>query len=364
MKQGLDRGAIRRIASNLVRADPDFPADRFVRRATKDLGSLELKQRVERVIDVLHGTLPQPFPGAVSVLERAADGWEAGPANALSGFAAWPVIDYVGVHGLGHFDVAMQGLRRLTSLFSAEFAVRPFIEADQKRAFAFLEEWVGDSDEHVRRLVSEGTRPRLPWGARLRRLQENPRPSIRLLNRLRDDPSEYVRRSVANHMNDVAKDHPGLALDTLERWAKRAPEPRRNLIRHAARTLLKDGDARALALVGFAPDVAVEVSGLQVEPGRVSIGGSVELTFDVRSKSKSQQKLMIDYVVHHVRKNGERSEKVFKLRTLTLPAGETVGIRRKHSFARVTTREYYPGTHAVEIQINGRRRSRAEFEVS
>ena len=364
MKEGLNSAAVRRIAKNLARAWPELASRAFVRDATRGLASLELKQRIEHVIESLKRHLPPDYPEALEVLVRAGKTWDAGdPNDPLRGFAAWPIIDFVGVHGVDHFDASLEALRRLTKLFSAEFAIRPFIEHDQKRAFRALTRWTRDPDEHVRRLVSEGTRPRLPWGRRLRELQSDPRPSLALLERLKDDSSDYVRRSVANHLNDIAKDHPDIVVETCRRWSKGADERRERLVRHALRTLVKKGDRGALAVLGHDQEAKVRVSKLRLSKKRIDLGGEVELSFDLRSTGKQAQSLVVDYAVHHVKKRGGRTPKVFKLKTIRLAPGEATSVKKLHRFKEITTRTYHSGAHRFEVLINGKPRTAADLHL-
>jgi 3-methyladenine DNA glycosylase AlkC len=292
-----------------------------------------------------------------------AQDWDPGdPEDPLRGFAAWPMIEMVGFYGLDEPEASLATLRRLTGLFSAEFAIRPFIEQDTPGVLAELSEWTGDADEHVRRLVSEGTRPRLPWGRRLRAFQRDPRPVLTLLEKLKDDPSEYVRRSVANNLNDIAKDNPEPMVATCRRWARGASDERRWIIRHATRTLVKQGDPEALALLGFDPEVAVEAS-LTLAPRRLLLGASLRLDAELRSTGRHAQPLVVDYVVHHVKKGGHSTPKVFKLRQLELAAGERVVLSKTHPVRKISTRVYYPGRHRVELLVNGRPHAEAAFDL-
>jgi 3-methyladenine DNA glycosylase AlkC len=258
----------------------------------------------------------------------------------------------------------MAALRQLTGLFSAEFAVRGFIERDAARALRLLATWTEDPDPHIRRLVSEGTRPRLPWGRRLAQFQADPQPVLDLLERLKDDGAVYVRRSVANNLNDIAKDHPDVVIEVCQRWARGASTEHRWIIRHATRTLVKDGHPDALKLLGFDPRAKVAVENLALEPQTIRLGEQVTFSFDVRSLSRRSQPLLIDYAVHHVKRAGHRTAKVFKLKTLALPPQGVASITRKHAFRKITTRTYYPGRHTIEILINGTSHTRADFDLA
>jgi 3-methyladenine DNA glycosylase AlkC len=365
MKDGLDREAIELIARNLERAWDEFDSAGFVRDASARLSQLELKQRVNHVIDVLATHLPDDFPEALDILLRAAEKWDPGdPDDPLRGFAAWPVIDYIATHGLEHFDESLEALRRLTPLFSAEFAIRRFLEHDPARTLARLQEWVNDPDEQVRRLVSEGTRPRLPWGKRLPAFQRDPTPVLDLLEQLRDDASDTVRRSVANNLNDIAKDHPDLVIKVLRMWMRAAPRSRKWIVQHATRTLVKAGHDKVWSLLGIDAKANVRLTRLEVSPRSIELGESVLIRLRLRSRSDRAQKLVVDYAIFHVKADGSTRPKVFKLRKLTLGPGESIDLEKRHPIRRITTRRYYSGRHTVDVRVNGTSLGKKSFELS
>ncbi len=362
MKDRLGRAAIECIADNIVRVMPAFDRRGFVRTATRDFAALELKARVFATIEALAAYLPSEPADAIGVLVAAGQGWTQGDGVELD-FAAWPVIDFVGEKGLGCFDVSMEALRALTHLFTAEFAIRPFITARPKAALKYLRRWVKDPSAPVRRLVSEGTRPRLPWAPKLTVFEDDPSPVLALLTRLRDDPAETVRRSVANHLNDLSKSHPSLVFETCRSWLDGASEERRWIVRHALRTRVKAKDPEALAILGFDPSAKVEVQGLKLSKKRLRLGEDLAFAFVVQSRAKTPQPLVIDYAVHHQKADGSMRPKVFKLQTVTLAPGDEVAVTKTHRLRPITTRKYYSGRHAVEILINGQSQGTAEFEL-
>jgi len=354
MKNGLSQPAVIRLSSALQPTCPDFNSERFCADALKGLETLELKERVSHLIGVLSEHLPKNFAGAADVLRKTPSFWDAGEADdPLSGFAAWPLIDYVGVYGLDHPQTALPLLQTLTPLFSAEFAIRPFIERHTELTLEFLAEWCGSSDPHVRRLVSEGSRPRLPWAPRLRVFEQNPEPILTLLERLKDDPSDYVRRSVANHLNDLSKDEPNLVLALCRKWLHSATKERIWIVRHATRTLVKSGHPEVFLLLGCTDSPRVHIRKFKITPPAIRVGESIELSFEVVSTAGLPQAFVVDYAVHLVKKNGEQRPKVFKLKSVKLAPGETISIQKQHSFKQVTTRVYYPGEQTVELLING-----------
>jgi 3-methyladenine DNA glycosylase AlkC len=247
---------------------------------------------------------------------------------------------------------ALAALHALTQRSTAEFAIRPFIVAHPQLSFATLMAWTRDPSAHVRRLVSEGSRPRLPWGLQLKALIADPSPTLPLLHALQDDTSPYVRRSVANHLNDIARDNPAVFTHWLAQHLPEASAERRALLKHASRTLIKRGHAPVLKAWGLGQRYRGEAQ-LLIQPRQVELGGAVVLELTLHSSAARPQPLVIDYVVHHVKGDGGTSPKVFKGWALTLPAHGRQVLAKTHSLKPVTTRRYIAGRHLVEIQVNG-----------
>ncbi|MEE9368537.1 MAG: DNA alkylation repair protein [Pontiella sp.] len=364
MKDGLGKDAIGRIAKSLAHTVPDFPGEDFTADALDGIQSLELKDRVRHLIAVLHDFLPQDFEQAAEILVALKSGWDRGDAgDNLAGFAAWPIIDYIGEYGLDHPATSLKALRELTSMFSAEFAIRPFIINHFELTFQTMEAWTNDADEHVRRLISEGSRPRLPWGQQLPQFIADPAPVFQLLEKLKDDPSEYVRRSVANNLNDISKDHPEYVIALCKRWKKTATPERQWIIRHATRTLVKAGHPAVFGLLGYTENLKLSLQSLDVSPKAIQLGEAVEFKAAIKSASKQSQKVVIDYAIHHMKANGKTSPKVFKFRTLEIASGETVDLTKRHAIKPITTRKYYSGEHAIEILINGKTFGKTTFTL-
>jgi 3-methyladenine DNA glycosylase AlkC len=268
-----------------------------------------------------------------------------------------PLADFVGLAYQKkpeqvNFELAMQVLKEATKRFSAEFGIRYLINAEPEKSMIILNQWATDENYHVRRLASEGSRPRLPWGMQLSSFIDDPKPLFTLLEQLKDDNEEYVRRSVANSLNDIAKDHPKLIEDLAERWVKNADKNRIKLIKHACRTLIKKGNKRILAALGFSR-VALKNSKLTLNTNTLMFGNSLMLTLKLNSNSHQEQLINIDYIVHHQKANGSTSPKVFKWQSRTLKANEALLLTKKHTIKPITTRVYYPGVHKIEVLING-----------
>ncbi len=336
--------------------------DRFVGEASSGLEALDLKDRVRHVSATLAAHLAQQHGDYLVALDRAVGALPPPLPDDADLFAhtwVWPLTQWVEDHGRDHPARSVAALAEMTQRFTAEFAVRPYLQAEPDAVLAQLSAWVDHPSVHVRRWISEGTRPRLPWGLRLTVFVEAPHKPLALLERLVDDPEPYVRRSVANHLNDVAKDHPELVLDVAERWLRGAPEARRRTVRHALRTLLKQAHPRALALVGISPPRVVRAA-LRVRPEQVAIGG--EVTLELEIELADDQELVLDYVVHHRRADGSTSPKVFHWAR----AWAARGVHRKdkrHSLRPVTTRRYYAGEHLVELRVNGQAVAEAAFTL-
>jgi 3-methyladenine DNA glycosylase AlkC len=354
LKDFFNSQMVAEIARDLRRAHRPFPVPAFQSTCLEGLDQLELLARGWHLADALKKHLPSDFPAAVEVLLRSL-GPELGTteSNGMAPFRYLPHVFFVARYGLDHFEPSMQAQYELTKRFSCEYSIRAFLLQYPQEAYERLREWASDPNVHVRRLVSEGTRPRLPWAPRLREFQKDPAPVIALLELLKDDPDLYVRRSVANSLNDIGKDHPKLAIDVCRRWWDGASAERRWIVRHALRSLVKKGDAGALALLGFAGAPKVRIENPRFSPKRLRIGGTLELSFDLESQSKKAQTLLVDFAVHFVKANGKSAPKVFKLRSVELDPGARASLAARVSFKQLTTRKHYPGVHRIEALVNG-----------
>ena len=360
LKDMIDERLAEQIAGRIADVHSAFDGAGFVGAVMAELEKLELKQRFAWVADQLRAYLPEDYPTALGILVRILDGRFEPIEDA--GFRLLPIPTFVYRYGLEHPEASLDAMYVITRHTSCEGAIRPFIIHHREATLARLHQWALDEDEHVRRLVSEGSRPRLPWWPQLTDLIADPTPSLALLERLKDDPSLYVRRSVANHLNDIGKDHPELLLARMEAWSKDAGKERLWLINHALRSLVKRGDARALAILGYGP-ARVEMCGLTVAPEVLQFGGKLRFSFSLRSSGEDPQQLMIDYVMHFMKANGRTAPKVFKLRKATLEAGDTLRLQKSQAIRPISTRRYYPGMQRLEIQVNGRILGGADFEL-
>ncbi|WP_434592866.1 DNA alkylation repair protein [Streptomyces sp. A5-4] len=347
-------------ALRAVAPGAEFPA---LRSAGRSLGPLPLRERSDLLRDAMLEDLPGAYADFAATMRAAALG-----VPSFTGWLIWPVTSAVAHKGIAEgtdaaFDDALDLLAELTGRLTSEFALRPLLRHDSRRALERITPWARHQDHDVRRLASEGTRPFLPWATRVPTLLAEPRATLPILDALYRDDSEYVRRSVANHLNDLSRNHSDLVVETAGAWLAAPDETTPRLVRHALRSLIKQGHPGALALMGFVADPALDIDGPTLAEDTVPYGGTLHFTASITNTAAQPVRLAIDYVVHHLRANGQQSTKTFKLATKVLGVDETLDISRDHSFREITTRRYYPGEHAIELQINGARHGRAAFDL-
>jgi 3-methyladenine DNA glycosylase AlkC len=356
LKSFFSPALVRRLAADLARVHPRFPKRAFVADACAGLEELELLDRGKHIASALARHLPKRYEDAVEVLLGS-----LGPEHAtdellgvgMEPFFYLPHLVFVAERGLDHFDLSMHAQYELTKRFSAESSMRSFIARHPERTLAVLRRWSGDPNAHVRRLVSECTRLRLPWAGRVAWLDANPEQVIALLELLKDDPTTLVRRSVANNLNDLGKVHPALLARTCAAWLEGASAERRALVEHALRSAVKRGEPYALKLLGYGAKPAVAIADVRFDPPRVAIGGRVALSFTLRSTSRRPQEVLVDVAVHFVKANGKTAPKVFKLERLSLPPRGEAALATRISLAVHTTRKPWPGIHDVDVVVNG-----------
>jgi 3-methyladenine DNA glycosylase AlkC len=367
-KNNISPDLVRCIGGHVAQHHAGFDRLGFEADILEELDSLELKQRAALIARHLDHHLPRELPARFAILqamlhpmtEVAFD--RGSDEQGIRGWGMMPLGMVVAASGLDDFEASFVLLKEMTKRATAEFDVRPFLARDQDQALAIMAPWVKDESVHVRRLVSEGTRPRLPWGMRLQALVADPTPTLPLLEALKDDPEDYVRRSVANHLNDIAKDHPELVADIAKRWLKGADRNREKLVRHACRSLIKQGHTATLEAFGLNPP-EIRVEGPQVLTAEVAYGDAVGFNIELVSTSSKTQDLVIDYLIHFKKANGTLAPKVFKWTKLTLAPGERLTLSRSHAIRPITTRVYYGGTQAVSLRINGQDFGFSEFEL-
>ena len=344
--------SITEFADAIAGVSPVFDREGFLECIyDADWEERELKDKMHHTTRCLHAALPLPYPEALDVLRKA--------APSVKGFEALVFPDFVEMYGLDYPDLSLEALGYFTRFGSAEFAVRPFLIQDLGRGISYLLKWADDPDENVRRLASEGCRPRLPWAIALNDLKADPGPILPVLEKLKDDPSEMVRRSVANNLNDISKDHPDLVLDVCRRWYG-VSERTDALLKHACRGLLKAGNPAALHIFGFDAPEQVSVEGLSVESKQFPIGGTLSFGFTLQVQGDTACSVRLEYVIGYRKANGSRSKKVFKHSERTYEPG-TYTIKKRHTMQDMSTRRHYPGEHHLWIHVNGHPKADTSF---
>jgi 3-methyladenine DNA glycosylase AlkC len=395
-----------------------FNKPHFVEVATKNLEKLELKQRSHQVTQALFQQFPvatyQDYEGTVELLlatlrpvadnedltqittdELGVAGWMVMPwADYVCRAAVEVTVDSTGeatnkatkgendaapMVDQARLNHALLAVKELTKRFTAEFAVRFLLLADHTTSLKVLANWTRDPCHHVRRLVSEGTRPKLPWAMQLPRFIEEPELVISVLDKLKFDESEYVRRSVANHLNDISKDHPQRVVDILKDWlahvqivgTERQRHNMHRLVKHAGRTLIKQGDAAMLAIIGFEPLPKEALASLSIDNQTVAMGQTMSLDLTVQLPESRASKassagfpVLVDYCIYHLRGRGQHIKKVFKWKQLEVKQGESISLQKAHTFKPINTRRYYTGEHFVSVIINGIEQPRLSFYLN
>lgn len=360
-KHWFNEALVKRLADSLKKSYPEFNVKSFMQVAHK-LPAFEMKPRVHLIRDAMKAELPDDYLQAVAILLKSAD------VGNLKGFDLWPYTEFIQQHGLEHVEESLNALYHLTSRFTAEFAVRPFLVQHPKKTFATLKKWSTDKNEHVRRWTSEGTRPRLPWGLKLHASIVDPKPGLEILEKLKFDDSLYVRKSIANHLNDIAKDHPDLVIATLKAWQKKAKVSDKDklawITKQALRTLIKQGYAPALDVMGFGAKAQVRLGELKLNKKRFTESDVLAFELQITSRSSKAQTLAIDYIIHYQKAGGKLSPKVFKLKVIELNPKEVFTVKKNHSLKPVTTRKHYAGLHKLQIQVNGKVLTSKEWYLS
>jgi 3-methyladenine DNA glycosylase AlkC len=349
-KNMINPAVVKKISKIFHEVYPEFNEKRF-HKVSALLPDLELKQRVLAITDGLRAELPGKYQEDSKLIEKVL------AKKKLSGFELWPISEYISQYGTDHFDESLELMYQLTQQFTSEFAVRAFLQKDPHRILKKFKSWVKDENVHVRRWISEGSRPLLPWAAKIHSFIKKPE-TLHLLEELKYDNELYVRKSVANHLNDISKHHPDLVVATLKEWVKQSPKLHLDNIhwikKHALRTLIKKGHKNALGLMGANHKCDVVVNSLKFDKKKYVMGDYLEFEFNLESTSKKPQQLIVDYLVGFVKSNGTVVFKVFKLKNFELGPGEKIKIKKRHSLKKITTMTFYPGQHQLGIQVNGK----------
>jgi len=312
----------------------------------------ELKSRMSHIAESLRPFLPDDYPHAVQILKTASE--------RFSGFEPMFFPAYAELYGMDDFEASIDALEHMTQFSSSELAVRPFIIRYEDQMMKQMQRWAESDNHHVRRLASEGCRPRLPWAMALPEFKKAPGPVLNVIEKLMHDESEYVRRSVANNLNDISKDHPDIVIDMLN--SRLGEHPNTDwILKHASRSLLKQGDPQVLQLFGFCNPEHVKTVNLEIDKN-VAIGKQLAFAFQLHTADKQLGKLRIEYAIDFMKANGKQARKIFKVSEADY-SNTTKTVSKTHSFKLITTRRYYPGRHGFAVIINGRQLASAAFEL-
>ncbi len=343
LKNLYTKALIQNLCSEISARHKAFDSTAFSRDVfCKDWKNKELKQRMRHITLCLHQHLPANYKKAITILKPA--------SKKFTGFEYMFFQDYVECFGLDDVETSLSALSHFTQYASSEFAIRAFIMQDQDNTMKQMSRWARSDNHHIRRLASEGCRPRLPWAIALPAFKSNPKPVFALLKTLMQDESEYVRRSVANNLNDISKDHPEQVLQWAENWLGKNTNTDW-ILKHACRTLLKQGNQHALSLFGYADAKHINIRQLQVQ-AEVRLGEKLTFSFIPHTKRAKLGKCRIEFAIDFVKANGKHSRKVFKVSEGDY-AEQDKPINKYFSFKKITTRRYYTGEHLLSIIING-----------
>ncbi|MBK3496857.1 DNA alkylation repair protein [Viridibacillus sp. YIM B01967] len=344
LKHVYNEALFKQFCEKLKQVYPLFDEQYFMTQLfDEEWAQRELKQRTRHISHTLGATLPQSYAKAIDILSNM--------VPECKGFEYLFLPDFIEVYGLSDWETSIPALKLFTISISAEFAVRPFIEQNPERMMAIMEEWAVDDSEHVRRLASEGCRPRLPWAAPLTIFKVDPSPIIPILQRLKADDSEYVRKSVANNLNDITKDHPELVKAICKEWIGQNSKTDW-IVKHASRTLLRKADPETLSLFGFHHNPTVHIKDLTLSTEQLAIGENFTFQFTVNNPTTDVIKLRVEYGIDFMKANGINKRKLFKITENTYLPGDYT-FTRSHSFKNLSTRKHYSGKHQIAIVLNG-----------
>lgn len=362
-----NKAKVEKIAAELQKAHPAFEKGKFIQEVVSEFPKLELMERIYHIRDILKKYLPSEYEAAVTILKESLPP-PCDPTKTDDDFGDFiyaPYGYFVAEYGLEkkNLKTSLGALKELTTRFSVEGPIRFFINTYPKETYAELRKWTKDTHYHVRRAASEGTRPFLPWA---KKIEVDFKDAVCFLDALYGDKTRFVTRSVANHVNDISKIDADAAVQLLKRWQKEGKQEAAEMAfitRHALRTLIKQGNKKALAMLGY-DGGEIEVKKCKIETPKVEIGETLTFSFDIVSKSKKKQELMIDYILYFKKANGKLAPKAHKIAKKSLKAGETLHIEKNHPLRVMTTRKLYPGKHEVELQINGKTYGKKSFELT
>jgi 3-methyladenine DNA glycosylase AlkC len=340
----------------------NFNQEHFINTVFDDnWENLEMKPRIKHIAASLHKQLSNNISDNLKLITAISEDIRINQ-NKQDTFEYLVLSDYIEVFGIDELNPSLKAIEKVTVLATCEFAIRPFILNYPNETFEQLYIWSKHELASVRRLSSEGCRPRLPWGMGIPELKKDPSPIFQILETLKDDPSLYVRRSVANNINDISKEHPKRVLALLKEW-NHFSEERDWLVKHAARTLLKKGNPEALALFGYGDFKNFSVANFSITSNKVTVGDYLNFEFSIKNNSNAPQKVRLEYFIYFLLANGKQSKKIYKISERTLSSNEKLEYNRKQSFKIISTRTYYTGIHKISLVINGVELNTVDFNL-
>ncbi len=363
-KEIFNNDLINKIANQLKISFVEFEHQKFITKASSFDESLGLKERANIITEALIEFLPNDYRTSAHILKSTFEPIQNNNNN-WNNFLYMPYAIYVERKGCTkeHLELSYDLLKEITKRFTSEFAIRSFLVNFPVSTFKVLNKWARDHDFRVRRLASEGCRPRLPWAKEIKAFNKNPYPCIELLQILRNDDSKYVQKSVANHMNDISKNNPKIAMKVLSQWKKEDNHNTNWIVKHALRTELKKGNPEALKLQGYSLSPKIKISKFDLSPKKIKIGDSIKLSFTIFNSGQKTEKLLIDYVCYFMKLNGKTAPKTFKISVKKLMKGESTTINKLHSFKPISTRKFHQGKHTIALFINGKLFNEKSFEL-
>jgi 3-methyladenine DNA glycosylase AlkC len=344
---------VARLASIIGKHYKPFKQEAFLQNVfNKQWQTLELKQRMRHISQTVHQYLPVSYQKQIEILKPV--------SQEFNGFLALIFPDFVEVFGLDDYETSIDALEHFTQYSSSEFAVRPFIVKYPKQMLKQHLAWAKNKDHHVRRLASEGIRPRLPWAMALPQFKRDPAPLLPILELLKNDESEYVRKSVANNLNDISKDHADVVIEIVNKWQGVSPKTDW-IVKHASRGLLKQGHTEALSAFGLNHKLKASVSGLKISKQKMAIGDSFTFSFTTQLLEKKEHNVKLEYRIYFMKANGKQSGKIFQVGTYAIAPNHQLDTQRSHSFADLTTRKHHKGEHRLAVVVNGKEMGEVSF---
>lgn len=355
LKNEFNEAFVNQLGDLLAERDESFNLDGFVCAIINDnWEERELKARIRHITNMIHAHSSLTYLEQLEVMSEV--------SAQFGGLRGMTFPDFVEVYGLDNFIESLKALKHMTQFSTGEFAIRPFIVANEKQVMKTMLKWSTDTNEHVRRLASEGCRPRLPWAMALPEFKKDPSLILPILENLKADESLYVRKSVANNINDITKDHPDLALELCGRWYGEN-EHTNWIVKHGLRNLLKNGNERALQIIGFNDKAKFEVSALQLSDRSVKIGEDLNFEFQISNLESTSAFAKVGYVVSYQKANGSLSDKIFHVTEKEFSSTDAASFKKKLSFKDLTTRKHHAGLHKVGVLVNGKKLAEEEFEL-